>query len=643
MKKQSHRAMAVLVIAAVLAALTGCVTTTPPASTSQGQVMSSGPPPSEAEKLWRQAEQQRNSGNLSAAIPIWERIAKNYPDNLVAAKALYQLGLAHLEQGQPDRALQFLDYAIYTYPKWEGLNLAQMARLKALAASGKKKQAMKEALPLWNASSGQPEVQLGVSRLMGELYASTGDLETACDWVSSGSPLARTPEEKKSLAQVAVGILKNAGESDVQRLLKKNPGDFMRPFLELRLAQIQSQKGKPDEARERYRALLRQYPQHPVAPEIHAALRGVHGTVNLPLNADRVGCLLPLNGPNAKFGQMAMKGIGLANEDWSAAHPDQRVNLVVRDAQNDQNLAVKSFEELARNEGALGVIGPLGAQAAKAVGPVASQWSVPLLALTQKEEDTGDNPYVLNLLLDNRDMVRTLVKYCRERLGYTRFAALYPDDRYGQKLSKVFADVVREQGGNLLASIPYKEKATDFKEPIQKLMTVAKQNVSPSGVDSTPFEALFIPDQVQTVSLIAPQLPYYNVVGATLLGTNLWGEGPLVQVGGSFVEQAIFATPFYSDSESPKVRAFKERYQSVYHTSPSYLEAQAYDALMLFLHARSTLRPNSLDRASLLQNLLQTRGYEGVAGTYSFSPDGSLERSYFLLQVLNGQLSRISR
>jgi ABC-type branched-subunit amino acid transport system substrate-binding protein/outer membrane protein assembly factor BamD (BamD/ComL family) len=641
MKRHSWIAFILVVIA--VAATTSCSTPSRQPDESTLIAPASGPPPSEAEKLWRQAEQHRKSGNTARAISSWERIAQTYPDNVIAARALYQLGHIYLEQGQPDRAMQFIEYLIYMYPKWDDINLAQVDRLRALWAMGKKKQVMKEATALWNASNGQPEVQAGLSLLMASAYKSEGEVDTAFEWAGSGFAHARSPEEKKSLTKATLEVLSDMNESVIRKLMKKNPDEFMRVFLDFRQAQLEMQEGEPEAARDRFRALLSRNPTHPIVPEVQAALRGTPSEVALPLNPDRVGCMLPLNGSYGKYGQMVMRGLGLANQDWAERYPDQRISLVVRDAQNEPELAIRSFEELTKNEGVLAIVGPLGSQSAKAVAPMANKWNVPMLALTQKEDEMIDNAYVLHIFLDNRELLRTLVKHCREKLGYSRFAALYPDDRYGQKLSKIFAEVVKEQGGNLLASIPYKEKGTDFKDSIQKLMNVAKQNVPPSGVDATPFEALFIPDQVQTVSLIAPQLPYYNVIGATLLGTNLWGEGPLVQVGGSYVEQALFATPFYAESQSPRVRAFRERYQAVYHTQPSYLEAQAYDALMLFFQARSTLRSAYLDRTSLLQNLLQIRGYEGVAGTYSFLPDGELKRDYLLFQVLNGQLTQLSQ
>ena len=108
--------------------------------------------------------------------------------------------------------------------------------------------------------------------------------------------------------------------------------------------------------------------------------------------------------------------------------------------------------------------------------PLANRDGVPLLSLTQKEDDATDNSFVLHVFIDSRDLVKTLVRYCREKLKYERFACLFPDDRYGQRLSKIFAETVQEQGGTMMASASYTEKSTDFTEPLQKLMNIAKKN-----------------------------------------------------------------------------------------------------------------------------------------------------------------------
>jgi branched-chain amino acid transport system substrate-binding protein len=608
--------------------------------------------PAQAETLWQQAEKAQKAGNLPAAIASWERIIQTYPDYAIAAKSYYTLGGIYLGQGQPEKALQYYDYLIYAYPGWEGIGLAKLDRMRAWSMTGKNKQVTKEAVPLWEASSGHPEVQVGLSTLMAGVYGSERDMSTGFDWLTAGFGVARTPEQKKTLTQATVNFLNGADAKTVQRLLKKNPPDFMKVFLYYRLTQSDSEKGQSDAARQSLHELLARTPSHPLVQEMQGAGKGpsapVPATVPGPpevataVNPDRVGCLAPLNGPYAKYGDMVIKGLNLASEDWNEAHPNQPVTVVVKEAQADPDLATQSLEKLVKEDGVMAVIGPLGSQTAKAVTPMANKLGVPLLTLTQQDEQAEGSRYVVHVFLDNRELVRTLVSYCKDRLGAARFAVLYPDDRYGQNLTKIFSEVVKEAGGNLLASVSYKDKSTDFREPIEKLLNIAKKNSPPTGVETTPFDILFIPDQVQTVALIAPQLPYNNVVGVMLLGTNLWGEAPLVQAGGVYVERALFATPFMLDSQNRTVKAFRERFEAKYNAPPSYLEAQAYDALMLFLDARNGSNGDVKDRASLLRNLLQIRDFEGIAGTYSFNQQGQLDRNYMLFQVVNGQLVQLN-
>ena len=134
----------------------------------------------------------------------------------------------------------------------------------------------------------------------------------------------------------------------------------------------------------------------------------------------------------------------------------------------------------------------------------------------------------------------------------------------------------------------------------------------------------------------------FRSLGAVLLGTNLWAEGPLLDVGSSYIEQAMFATPFYAESDMPGSKAFCQRFEELYQSTPSYLEAQAYDALMLLLAGRSSLRGGAGDRYSILQGIQQIRNYEGVSGTYSFSPEGDLKRNYLIFQIQNGQIVRVA-
>ena len=82
--------------------------------------------PRDAEALWQKAETEFKAGKVPAAIALWERIVQNYPKNMISARALHRVGTIYLDQGQPERALQYYDYLIYTYPRWDSVQQAQL-------------------------------------------------------------------------------------------------------------------------------------------------------------------------------------------------------------------------------------------------------------------------------------------------------------------------------------------------------------------------------------------------------------------------------------------------------------------------------------------------------------------------------------
>lgn len=563
------------------------------------------PAPSEAQALWAQAEQDRQKGDLDAAVKKLQGIARSYPHNAIAARAFYQLGNIYLEQGHPKRALQFYDYLLYAYAHWNGVNAAKIDQLHAWWLTGERKKAEQAALSLWQSTALKPAEQVRLSLVMLKLYQQARDIPGAFAWAEAGFARAQNAQQQQAIVQASQSLLQTAGPKAAKELLHKNAGQ-------------------------------------PLVKRLQAKMAAAPAPVSLPLKPDRIGCLMPLNGPYHKYGSLVLRGLNLAAEEWNNQHPDQPVTLFVKDTQAEPKMAAKSFEELAKQDGVVGVVGPLGVRSATAVAPIANAWQVPVLSLTRQDGDTASGPFLVHVFLNNRALIHTLVQYCRDKMGYTRFATLYPNDRYGQGLAKTFAETVQEMGGKVLASVPYKENSTDFTAPIRKLLEVAKKNSPPSGLNLTPFQALFIPDQIATVSLIAPQLPYNNVVGASLLGTNLWGEGDFVKEGGVYVENAMYATPFFAGSQNPQVQDFCRTYESIYHTKPTYLEAQAYDALMLLLQARAeAASAGTVDRNSVLQDLLQIQNYDGLTGTCSFSPQGGLQRDYLVLQVRDGQTTQV--
>src|SRR5574340_641959 len=141
-----------------------------------------------------------------------------------------------------------------------------------------------------------------------------------------------------------------------------------------------------------------------------------------------LGCILPLTGRFASYGNRALDAVILAMGlfDQKKKSP---LKLVIEDSQSRPESARAAVAKLVRS-GVIAVIGPLGSDEAQAAAEETQRLKVPLLALTQKEGITDAGSYVFRNFLTGSQQVKTLVKFAIENLKLGRFAVLYPDDGY---------------------------------------------------------------------------------------------------------------------------------------------------------------------------------------------------------------------
>ena len=163
---------------------------------------------------------------------------------------------------------------------------------------------------------------------------------------------------------------------------------------------------------------------------------------------------------------------------------------------------------------------------------------------------------------------------------------------------------------------------------------------APEEEEPPPFEALFMPDYADRISMIAPQLPFYGLEGVQLLGTNGWNDPALVKTAGKFVEGAVFVDGFFRHSPYPFVQEFVEDYYASHGEEPTILEAQGYDVAGILLTLLDDQRVSS--RAAVRWALAQMPIFPGVTGATRFDAQGEAVKTLFLLQVRNNVITQIN-
>jgi ABC-type branched-subunit amino acid transport system substrate-binding protein len=408
-----------------------------------------------------------------------------------------------------------------------------------------------------------------------------------------------------------------------------------------------------------------QYPDHPYyedAADLAAVIKASF------FSREKIGCLLPLTGKYAIFGQQALSGIQLAVQELSKKY-EKNFILIVKDTEADPKQSVEGVRALYK-ENVAGIIGPL--LMVNEAGQAAEELGIPMIALTQKNDFPLQGEYLFANFITPEMQARTLGAYLFRDLGIKRVAILYPDEKYGQKYMELFWDIVDDYGGKVVGVEAYDGRKTDFTEPIQKLtgeffpvpeslkpkpveietytgpgweaqtglMENQEQN-SESKTISIDFQALFIPDSPSRVNLILPQLAFNDARNMVLVGTNLWHDASILKDAKGYNQQAVITDGFFDDSRNAVTAQFTREFESVFNERPKFLEAISYDnASILFLTAMDP----AIDSRQALRDMLRgSRIFDGVTGTTRFDRDGVAHRNLFLMTIKQGKFVEISR
>jgi len=431
--------------------------------------------------------------------------------------------------------------------------------------------------------------------------------------------------------------------------------------------------GRFKEAAARLQEVQDACPGSPLAPETEARLARVLQMASF--RPDVLGCLLPLSGPYARFGESVLAGAELAVSLHNLAHPGRELSLLVEDSRARAADADRGLLALA-DQGAALVVGPM--VTAESVGDLARELGIPAVVFTQKDLNLAEGGFLFRNYLTPRLQAEALVSYFTDVLSLSRFAVLYPEDDYGRTYMNAFWDAALERGGILTGVEPYPPGQTDVGDPIRRLVGLFYERPEEPGDSPTvweeldaqaraarqqaaldrgleplddpdqesevsgkegeeepdavvDFQALFIPDVPQQAGLILPQLPFNDVTGVLVAGTNLWHSPTLVDLAGRYGRGALCPDLFWAGSRDPLVAEFVARFQEAFGREPGVMEALGFDTVRMALAALS--QEGVTSRKALRDALVNMGEFRGVTGRTSFSENGEARKTLFLLKA----------
>ena len=414
-----------------------------------------------------------------------------------------------------------------------------------------------------------------------------------------------------------------------------------------------------------------------------------------------VGCLLPLTGEYADYGNKILQGMELALEvfhDNSRGGHDSGIKLLVRDTGGDSSRARELVGQLIDDEGVMLVLGPVTGQAAFFAAAAAESKGVNIITLTPRSGIASRGEHVFQHFLTMENQAKQIMALAVGRMGLSSLALLYPSSYYGRQSVRVFKKYARQWGADLVRVVSYDPTSKDFGRSIKELIGVKKyadyqqrkkayeawaqeqKAAAEKGKSDRPDSALnlakeigldadelfknpgvnkkfmtrplldldysgiIVPDFYQRIRLLVPQLAFYDLVDTRFFGTRGWNSAKLAEDAGAQVEGALFVDAFCRECAGPpRLVEYRDQYEFVFAKTASIYDAYGYDTMVLVRRVLNDLQRDGQEITSetLREKLLTLQNIPMITGITSVLPDGELEKKLYNLSFQGGHIIQV--
>lgn len=291
------------------------------------------------------------------------------------------------------------------------------------------------------------------------------------------------------------------------------------------------------------------------------------------------------------------------------------VELMVKDDHGTPDGAREAAEDAVRN-GAELILGPLFAGAVTSVAPVAAKAGIPVIAFSSDTRVAGNGVFLLSFLAAQE--VPRVVEHAAAH-GRRNFAALVPDDAYGQALEQSFKAALARGGASLAFMQRYSPETGG-----QEAAKILAEAIRGSDRTQQPVDAVFVPAPGAGLAQVAGLVGELGVDrGAVkVLSTGAWA------FPGAAVDQALLGTAF-AVPDPRGWQAFAERFAKAHRSPPPRLASLAHDAVTVAVALAGGFAGQRFTAAAIQR----PEGFTGVDGAFRFLPDGTSERALAVIEL----------
>ncbi|MGZ3691008.1 MAG: ABC transporter substrate-binding protein [Pseudobdellovibrio sp.] len=335
-----------------------------------------------------------------------------------------------------------------------------------------------------------------------------------------------------------------------------------------------------------------------------------------------IGSYSSNTGATATFGVFQLHGTEMAIDEINAKGGinGKKIRHINYDNKSDNDETLAVVNRLISQDKVVAILGEATSGRSKIGAQVAQQNKVPMLTSSATNPDvTKVGNYIFRACFIDPFQGMVMAKFMTENLKLKK-AAILRDIKsdYSVGLADIFAQKLKEAGGEVVKDISYQEGDIDFKSQL-------------TAIKAANPEAIFVPGYYNEVALIAKQKAELGMQAIPMLGGDGWSSPKLFEIAKEAINGNYFSNHYTTESTDPKTQEFVKAFKARYHEDADVMAALAYDGVYLMAEAIKNVK--EVTPANIRDELAKIKDFHGVTGKMSMNENRDAVKSAVVVQV----------
>ena len=327
----------------------------------------------------------------------------------------------------------------------------------------------------------------------------------------------------------------------------------------------------------------------------------------------KIGAILPLTGPAAKYGESTKKGIDLKIEEINTTGgvKNRKITIIYEDSQADPKIGVTVAQKLITVDKVPAIIGAVASSVTLSLSPIAEKNEVVILTpLSSAPSITDAGDYIFRNVPSDFYGGKVAAQYAVLDRGWKTLAILYQNNDFGVGLKGVFESEVKKFGGEITDAESFEQGGSDFRTQLTKIRKSKSQ-------------AVFLVAGKEAIQILI-QAKELNL-NSQFLATGMIEDPEVIKIAGNAANGVYFTQLQYDPhSTDTVIQNYVKFFKETYGSEPDIISAYGYDAMKILAHAmeNSNFTPEGIKNA-----LYRIKDFKGVTGDISFDEKGDVIQS----------------